>query len=224
MNAGDIVARAAWILNDVDHTRWEESMLLSFLGEAQSQTALLRPDATARDRVVALRAGTNQALPEDGLRLLKVRRDMGVDGATPGRAVQRSDEDTLDACLPDWRSNTEGGPVRLWVHDARQPRCFQIWPGQPSDNARQVEIAYSTAPGLPGTMNDILDVDACFAGPLLDFMLHRAFAVDGGSASGRERSALHLEAFTRALNGKLSGDMLLAGSTGSAGIPARRES
>ena len=218
MNAGDIVARAAWILNDADHTRWSEAMLLSFIGEAQGQVALVRPDATARTQVLALGAGTGQRLPEDGLRLLDVCRNLGPDGNTPGRAVQRADREALDACMPDWRSDALGGEARLWVHDERQPKVFQIWPGRAADGPWHVEIAYSAATQTPGTINDRLALDDCFAGPVLDYVLHRAFAVDGGSGAGRERSAAHLEAFARGLNAKLSGDMLVTGAVGRAGL------
>lgn len=223
MNAGDIVARAAWILNDVDHVRWNEAMLLSFLGEAQDQVVLVRPDATARTRVVGLSAGVSQSVPQDGLRLLDVRRNMGPNGNTPGRVVQRSDREALDACLPDWRSNVQGGEVRLWVHDERHPRDFQVWPGRAADAEWHVEIVFSAVPAPPAAGEEVLDLDACFAGPMLDFVLHRAFAVDGGSAAGRERSMAHLEAFMRGLNAKLSGDMLVSGvATGASPNAAAR--
>ena len=82
-----ILNRAAALLNDEEFTRWTESELLEWMNDGQRVIA--RGPATdayvLRDDVVAV-AGTVQALPTDGIRLVDV-----VKNVADGSAIHISD-------------------------------------------------------------------------------------------------------------------------------------
>lgn len=213
MQARDLVRRAAWVLSDESHERWSEEMLLAFLSDAQRQVAMLRPDATAKRTVVELAPGTVQEIPADGQRLLDAVRAMGADG-TPGRAVRLVDRSALDACDPDWHSASaedapegESGFPDQYAYDERTPRLFYVFPPVTVEGSR-MEIVYSAAPVELDSLDSVLSVDPVHAGPLLDYALHRAFALDTESETSRARSEGHLRAFAQALEAKLPADIM----------------
>jgi len=216
MLAKDLVRRAVWLLADEGFHRWSEEMLLAFLSDAQRQVALHRPDATAVRAVVDLLPGTVQEIPAGGLRLMDVLRAMGPDG-TPGRAVRLVDRSALDACEPAWHATDSQGlheelPILeqlpdQYVHDERTPRLFYVFPPV-ADVGGRLEIVYSASPAELTSLDSPLCVDPVYAGPLLDYTLHRAFALDTDSETSRARSEGHLKAFGEALAAKLPADLL----------------
>lgn len=224
MLARDLLRRAAWILSDEGHDRWSEEMLLAFLSDAQRQVALLRPDATATRAVIDLAPGTVQEIPASGLRLIEAVRTVSLDGQ-PGRAVRLVDRSALDACEPDWHAARatdlpEGEPAAggllpdQYAHDERAPRLFHVYPPVPSAPSQvgagvRMELVYSASPAELDSLDSPLGVDPVYAGPLLDYALHRAFALDTESETSRARSDGHLRAFVQAMEAKLPADLLV---------------
>lgn len=216
MLASDLLRRAAWTLSDAENERWSQEMLLAFLSDAQRQVALRRPDATARRALVDLAPGIVQEIPADGLRLMDVVRAVGADGVS-GRAVRLVDRSALDACEPDWHTAVESEYGELpaeellpdqYVHDERTPRLFYVFPPVAGAGGR-LEIVYSVDPAELAGPESPLAVDAVYAGPLLDYALHRAFALDTESETSRARSEAHLRAFVQAMEAKLPVDLLV---------------
>jgi hypothetical protein len=211
MLASDLLRRAAWTLADEGHERWSQEMLLAFLSDAQRQVALRRPDATAWRALVDLVPGSVPEIPADGLRLMDVVRAVGADGVS-GRAVRLVDRSALDACEPGWHAAvaSDGELPDQYVHDERTPRLFYVFPPLPSEMGAgaRLEIVYSADPAELSGPDSPLAVDAVYAGPLLDYALHRAFALDTESETSRARSEAHLRAFVQAMEAKLPADLL----------------
>ncbi len=219
MLANDLLRRAAWTLADEGHERWSQEMLLAFLSDAQRQVALRRPDATARRAVMDLAPGSVQEIPAGGLRLMDVVRAVTMDGVS-GRAVRLVDRSALDACEPGWHTAVESEDGELpaeellpdqYVHDERTPRLFYVFPPVQSEAGAggSLEIVYSADPAELTGPDSPLAVDAVYAGPLLDYALHRAFALDTESETSRARSEAHLRAFVQAMEAKLPADLLV---------------
>ncbi|MFO7598118.1 MAG: DUF6682 family protein [Desulfocurvibacter africanus] len=218
MLASDLLRRAAWTLSDAENERWSQEMLLAFLSDAQRQVALRRPDATARRALVDLTPGSVQEIPADGLRLMDVVRAVGADGVS-GRAVRLVDRSALDACEPGWHAavasdgeaSAEEPLPDQYVHDERTPRLFYVFPPVPTEMGAggHLEIVYSADPAELTGPESPLAVDAVYAGPLLDYALHRAFALDTESETSRARSEAHLRAFVQAMEAKLPADLLV---------------
>ena len=85
-----ILSRVQNILQDNTNVRWTEGELLDYLNDGQREIVNLRPDSTATHSNVSLSAGTEQSIPTDGLRLIKVVRNMSGTGtdATGARTIK----------------------------------------------------------------------------------------------------------------------------------------
>src|SRR3990172_11887436 len=91
-------------IQDVNKVRTTNTRLLEFYNNALLQIVLVRPDANADTKAVALVAGTKQDLPAGDIRLLDVVRNMGIAGNTPGNAIQQGDMDTQNRYSPGWHN------------------------------------------------------------------------------------------------------------------------
>lgn len=213
MRAHEIIRRASHLLADTQFERWSEASLLDYLNEARLRVALARPDAAAVSEVVRLDPGTRQELPQGGARLLDVVRNMGPDGATPGESVRLADRETLDAVDGGWHAALGQGVVHHYLFDDRLPASYLVYPPASASPEVWLEIVYARTPAPLTSPVQAVGLPEAFGAPLADFVLHRAFAADAESAESLARSAAHLEAFERAVAGKLSADALVSPKT-----------
>ncbi len=135
-----ILDRVSEVLQDKGRVTWIESDLLAWFNEAQRAVAQVRADASSVIGNITLVAGTKQTLPTGGRRLIDVRRNMGTDGATPGRVIDLIAEDDLDRFNPDWHTDTAAAVIlNYMVHDM-VPGTFYVYPQ--TDGITRVEAAY----------------------------------------------------------------------------------
>lgn len=153
-------------------SRWTEIEQVTYANYGQVAIAKYLPMAGSRCDAIKLRTGTKQDLtnvlaaaiiPGDGstsadafgIQLLDIIRNMGADGATPGRVVRIVDVETKDSNDPDWHTKT-GAVVREFVFDKTLPKVFYVVPGVPAATNVWVELAWMaeprriTAGGEPG--------------------------------------------------------------------------
>lgn len=154
-------------------SRWPEHELVVYANFAQMALAKYLPQVSARTDSIRLLPGTRQdltlvpsarILPGDGsapadvagIALMDIPRNMGADGATPGRVVRVADRYSKDTNDPDWHTRT-GAVVREYVYDKNQPRVFYVIPGVPIGPQVWSEVAWLTEPtripagGAPGS-------------------------------------------------------------------------
>ena len=149
-------------------------------------------------------AGTKQTLVAADVLLLDVIRNMGLAGATPGRAIRWIAKTELDECRPDWHSELAAAVVQHWIYDPRSPKNFYVYPQQPA-TPEQVELITSRIP-VAMTLDDVdgetadtnLGIDDIWLNPLLQFTVYRAQSKDaeetrqGGKADLAWREFLQL--------------------------------
>jgi hypothetical protein len=213
--ASKIIDRAGLLLSDTEGRRWPRETLLDFVNEGIRQVVLVRPDAAARVEVVQLSPGTRQSLPAGGLRLLDVIRNMGPDGASPGPAVRLAEKAALDAADAGWHGAAAGSQVDEYLYDLRRPGVFYVGPPVAATPALYVEIAYAASPVPLEAEGQEIGLDDVYAGPVLDWVMYRAFHADTESGAGRARAEHHFEAFYRALDRKTQSDFAVAPDNGS---------
>ena len=94
----NILARVENILQDTSNVRWTEAELLNYVNDGQREIANLAPSATATHANLALVVGTKQTLPDDGLKLIDVVRNMSAAGgsATGKRTIRLVSKDIID--------------------------------------------------------------------------------------------------------------------------------
>jgi len=107
MLASDVLTRVRLLLQDPDGVRWLDAEQFQWLTDGQRAIVVVRPDASAKNAEIELVAGSKQTLPDDGLRLLDVVRNVPVTAVnsttqTGGRAVRLVDREVLDSQDPSW--------------------------------------------------------------------------------------------------------------------------
>ncbi|AOJ09658.1 DUF6682 family protein [Burkholderia mayonis] len=194
--AADLITRAGNVLQDEGHDRWQVPELLEWINDAARETIVRRPAARSVAAVLALVAGTRQELPEGGIELLDVVRNMGADGVTPGRIVRRVDRQLLDDQNPDWHAARPKSVVKHFTFDERAPRIFYVYP--PAIAGAKVETLHSELPPALGTEDEALDMGAEYLNVLLSYICYRALSKDSEFANGTV-AALHYQAFIDAV-------------------------
>lgn len=199
--ARSVVTKAERIIQDLDGVRWPYDEMLGWLNSGQREIVLLRPDASSRTVKFQLLEGTQQNAPATALRMLRVVRNLGSDGNTPGRAIRLCEFEVLDSQIPDWHAPSRANATAIhWLYDEAEPKTFYVYPPQPSSGRGWINAVVSQSPadctmkdvkndiGETGTADSVISIDDIFEGPLIDYLRYRAlsketkYAGDGGKA------------------------------------------
>lgn len=193
------------LVDDGTTPRWTDAELLRHLSDGQRTIAALQPDFATKVAVVKLAVGTRQVLPADGRSLLSVTRNMGTDGATPGRAVRVIMREVIDAQNADWHAAAKAQAVYNYIYDPQDQRAFFVFP--PSNGAGYVEINYQFTPPEITTTADTIALEDIYQTPLMDYVMFRANQKDADSSGGLASAQLFLQAFTLFIQGTEAGDI-----------------
>jgi hypothetical protein len=170
-----ITSRAAAILNDAN-VRWPTSELIDWLNDGQREVASIRPGASVTSGPITLTAGkTKHTLPVGAVELLEIKRNLGADGLTPGKVINYTKTEYLDALQPDWHAATPSTVIDQYCYDfERDPKHFYTYPPAHAVTTVQVEAVITVMPTdcvLGGNIN----IGDEYTNALLDYVLYRAF-------------------------------------------------
>ena len=205
ITGANLLLRIEDSLQDTTNVRWSEAELLRYINDAQREIVNLRPDASADHANVQLSTGTEQAIPDVGLRLIKVVRNMSAAGgsATGKRTIRIVDREILDTLEPDWHDPAVTGEaahttsVKHYVFDEDDPRKYYVYPGV-AGNA-YVEIVFSRTPTDLANTSATLYIDDIYANAVIDYALYRAYLKDAEFAGNQQRAGMHYQLFTSSL-------------------------
>ena len=211
----NLLSRIKDTLQDTTSVRWPEAELLRYINDAQRENVNFRPESSAKTANVQLVTGTKQALPTDGLRLIKVTRNMSdaSGGATGKRAIRIVNVDILNTQEPDWNDPTvsgaaaHGAVVNHYIFDEDDPRNFYVYPGV-SGNA-YVEVVYSASPTDLANTSATISVDDIYANAIIDYVLYRSYMKDAEYAGNAQRAQNHYQLFTASIGQGGQSAMLL---------------
>ena len=123
--------------------------------------------------------GAKQELPPNGASLIKLPRNLGTDGQTPGTPITHVPWDDMDACQPTWQEDICGvaGLPATPVHyltDSRDPKRFYLWP-HPNVMATPayVELVYRAVPDTVG-LDDNFPLPALYEPPVKYYTIAHA--------------------------------------------------
>tara|TARA_R100000900_G_scaffold111126_1_gene86759 strand:- start:140 stop:859 length:720 start_codon:yes stop_codon:yes gene_type:complete len=212
----NLLARIRDTLQDTTSVRWSDAELRRYINDAQREIVNFRPEASAKTANVALVVGTRQTIPTEGLRLIKITRNMSdaSGGATGKRAVRLVNVDILNAQDPDWHdptatgSSTHGTTVKNYVFDDDDPRVFYVYPGA-SSTSTFLEIVYSKSPTDLTTGSSTIDIDDTYANAIIDFVLYRAYLKDAEYAGNAQRAGTHYQLFQASVGQGAQAQLLL---------------
>lgn len=212
--AQSIIKRAAEALQDLPATRWSTAELVRHLNDGQREIVVHRPDSTRTTGSIALVAGARQSLPATAAKLIEVIRN------TSGtkRAIRQTDRDLLDRFDADWYAMTGVTEIVHFMHDARDPSVFYVYPPAAASGA-SVEAVYSalptdiTEPADGTTFTSVtgnLSVPDIHANALLEFILFRAYAKDAEYGGNAALAQAHYSAFASALGIEIQATVAVA--------------
>lgn len=200
-----IVDRVQATIQDTTGIRWPQAELLYWVNDAQREIVFLKPEANATTTVLTLVAGTKQSLPADGLRLMRVTRNMSGVGGTGGRTIRLVSREALDAQDPSWHDpavtgrSAHGTLVRHYTYDAADPTIFYVYPGM--SGTAYIEATYAKQPTTL-IISDNLELPDHWSNAIVDYVLYRVYAKDAEYAGSSQRSLEHYQLFMSAVGAK----------------------
>jgi hypothetical protein len=200
LTAQYILDKAALQLTDIDAVRWTRSELLKWLNDAQRQIVLMQPNSSNATSTIKMVAGTRQTIPSDGWLLLDAYRNMGTDGATPGRALRIMSKELLDGFNPDWHSDPPVTIVKNYLYDIQDQTAFWVYP--PSNGAGYLQINYAKVPTELTLETQAIGLNDILQTVILDYILFRACSKDSDSAPGLALAQGYWAAFSASLGAK----------------------
>lgn len=207
-----IMEQAAKILLDEGYDRWTRADLFEGICDGQREIVSIKPDAWVQNTAVQLAPGTKQTII--GIQLIRVVRNMGTDGETPGRIIRIADRSRFDQYNPYWHSAPPDAEVQFYMYDEKEdPKTWYNYPPQPTENRGYAEIIQSVAPSdialgeSPNEYDVAVTLDDIYKNALLMFVLHRAYLLDADeSQEAATRSTGYYELFVTSLGRRESAE------------------
>lgn len=200
VSAASVISKVQTILQDATGIRWPDIELLGWLNDGQREIVLYKPNSFVKNMAIQLVAGTKQALPIDGVQLIDVVRNMGLNGVTPGRSVRITMREILDSQVPDWHTMTPAAQVKHYMYSMFDPKNFYVFPPQPTTPGF-AELVYAATPN-DATLTSTITLDDIYQTVLLDYCLYRAYSKDTEFAADVGRATAHQNAYIATLTGK----------------------
>jgi len=178
-------------LNDPEGITWTQAQLISALNQALRMLQLLRPDATAKHAIVNATEGARQVIPDDGVRLIRVIRNIRASGMT-GQVIRLVQKEDMDSASLAWMGAT-GIQIKEYMFDGRIPKQFFVYPTVTAD--KQFEIEYSARADIvtAATFDDALPVDVMYSQPIQELMMYKLLS---GDSTNGDSGASHLQLAT----------------------------
>tara|TARA_X000001036_G_scaffold16874_1_gene14112 strand:- start:1176 stop:1973 length:798 start_codon:yes stop_codon:yes gene_type:complete len=234
ITAANIITRVQALLQDDTGIRWPSTELLLWISDAQREICLLKPDASAINDIVKLRANTTKqtmsgvqtsgsSVPT-GNRFLRVIRNIHTTdyadntGNGAGRSIRLVSRRVLDSQFPDWHDPSvvqgtdaqfvdTGENIKHYVFDEIDPTTFYVFPGVKASANVFIEIVYSGVPADVAATTDAIDIPDVYANCITDYVCYRAFSKEADYAANAQRAQSHYQQFASALGVKNTGDV-----------------
>ncbi len=200
--AQSIVRRCVETLQDNTSIRWPINELVRYLNDGQREIVLHRPDAMVTNATASLVAGSRQAIPTNGAKLIEVIRNSS--GAR--KAIRLVNREILDSQTSGWHNLSGVTEILHFMYDPRDPRVFYVYP--PASVGAAVDLVYAAYPtdisepadgSLYTAVAGNLSVPDIYGNVVQDYILYRAYTKDSEYAGNAARAQAHYAAFANAL-------------------------
>jgi len=188
MQVQTIVTDIQAILNDTGIT-YPVDEILRYINDAQRIVCMYRADACSSTQSVPLVSGSKQSIPTTARRFIDPIRNMGADGATPGRGIRStiSMKDTNNIS-PFWHTEV-GLDVIECFFDPSRPDEFYIYPQPQLPHYIEVKLANNPTP-VTRLIDDIGIVEI-YAPCLVSWAAYRLLSRDDDNSPNAQRAELH---------------------------------
>jgi hypothetical protein len=171
MLASDIINDTLRLqLGDTDAVVWTDADLMSYLTEALTATAFVKPDMYVLNVDFTLAAGPDQVLPTDGIAFIDITQNVS------GRTVSQVSSELLQEAARFWPAATQETVVEHYTADPDTPRMFRVFP--PNDGTGHVWLKYGAYPPAVTTLGQTLVVPNSYQAVLNEYVLYKAYGVN----------------------------------------------
>jgi hypothetical protein len=214
ISAQSIIRRCVETLQDNTSIRWPVNELTRYLNDGQREVVLYRPDSMVTNATLTCVAGTKQALPANGAKLIEVVRN---NSASSKRSVRITNREILDAQSPGWHSIAGVPEVLHFMYDPRDPKVFYVYP--PATTAAALDVVYAAYPtdiaepadgSLYTAVTGNISLPDIYGNVLTDYILYRAYTKDSEYAGNGQRAQGHYAAFANALGIEIKATVAVA--------------
>lgn len=210
ITAAKIIDAAAHTLQDTTNTTWTRAELLGYVNDAQRDACVIKPDAYVLTSVITLMPGTRQTLPANGTAFIRLARNMGTDGITPGRVPRPFSIPAMDMQHPNWHFDAPSATVMEVGFDEREPKTFYVSPPQPTLARGQVDAVFSAVPPDMATEAATIALDDIYSTALQHYVCYRAYLKEG-ELSDNAGAMAHRAEFIALLGAKEEAEMKVEG-------------
>lgn len=192
-----ITKRVRVLLRDIDTggVQWKDAELISWLNEACSEIARIRPESSSTTVDFALAVGTKQAVPTGASMLLELVCNVDPTDGSEGRVVRRVERMTLDSEDPDWMTGTPQAVIYRYVASQTDPRTFYVYPPSQGGANRGVRAVVAMPPAAFTLLTAPFPLPDVYASVAANYVLGRAFAKLSESASAQDKAAYYHQLF-----------------------------
>ncbi|MGL4638544.1 MAG: DUF6682 family protein [Shewanella sp.] len=196
-----ILSQVSDQLMDDGFIRWPKDRLVEYFNDAQRAIAIIRPDSCVIPAEFTCVAGTEQTLPDNGLRLVDVRN------TAAGYAIKNRPREAITELYPQWYGTTGSDDPEAFIYDEREPKTFFLFPGVTA--GLKIKIVYSATPPVR-LVSDVdagmADLDTVYSTAIIEYMLYKAHSKDF-EYSEQAKAQMHYQMFSAILGLKSQGDM-----------------
>lgn len=198
------IDRALQDLNDPTGVTWNATTFMyPRVGDALAEIVKLVPAANQVRQTITLAAfDTVQSVPTGVVRMVKIIRNLGLDGVTLGRVVTLVDEEELDRSDPNWHAAKQRPEIEQWSYDEQTPGYFTVYP--PPSEATKIDAVVSLIPALPAQAAALPVADIYF-NAIVAYLEHRAWNQVGRSKDDKKAAEAYAQ-FERSLGLKKQAD------------------
>ncbi|KAB2922689.1 MAG: hypothetical protein F9K30_11995 [Dechloromonas sp.] len=211
----DLFERASAVLNDTGAVRWPFPERLGWVNDGAIRICNAKPNANVQMMTVDLAPGSEQAIPAGTTTLVRA-----IASLVPARrAVTPVSRQLLDGYMPGWHDpaiNPASSVVDHVLYDPADPDAFHVCP--PNDGTGKIRAEFAVTPvpiAAPVNPDQIASYSMAiplgdeFMGPLLDYLLYRAYQKDAAEPGAAALSAAHFQAFQIAIGEKVQKDIIM---------------
>jgi len=169
-------------VQDESNDLWEYQDLLNWYNLGTRRIVSIDPRANPVLESIKLASGVRQAIPPGGISVLGVTRNMGIDGATPGRGITETTLDALRRACPSYSTETASAIIYNWMRDPADKTAFWVYP--PADGTSYVEVEHGKVPTIivyddDGDWRDAhISLKDDYIEPLTNYLFSRAYGKD----------------------------------------------
>lgn len=172
-----------------DQARWSNDELIRWINDSRMAIITRKPSACSKIVTVALAAGSHQTIPSNGVQLLDIICNMGMDGASPGRSIRRTDRQNLDDDDLYWQRATQKVEISQFTYDDRTPKDYFVSP--PAVAGTQIKISHAAIPNQVNAPEDSLDVGLEVMDAVVNYVAFRAKSKDTEYANAAEAAGFY---------------------------------